>query len=106
MKRAEVAVLKAQPVGRRDQLAILQAQCRVGEYVRDAQNCEAKIAEWRLQLLPAAQQGKGGEGTITSSRGPHILVRLDGDDFSVPFHPTWKMRYLDSAQVQQHKGDE
>ncbi|KDB69724.1 hypothetical protein [Bordetella bronchiseptica] len=61
MKRAEVAVLKAQPVGRRDQLAILQAQCRVGEYVRDAQNCEAKIAEWRLQLLPAAQQGQGGE---------------------------------------------
>lgn len=54
MKRAEVAALKAQPVGRRDQLAILRAQCRVGEYVRDAQNCEAKIKEWRLQL--------GGQG--------------------------------------------
>ena len=37
------------------------------------------------------------QGTITSSRGPYILVRLDGDKFSMPFHPTWRMRYLDAA---------
>jgi len=50
MKRAEVAELKARPIGRRDPLAVLRARDRVAEYVRDAQNCEAKIKEWRAQL--------------------------------------------------------
>lgn len=58
IKRAEVAELKARPVGRRDPIALLRAQDRVHEYVRDAQNCEAKIKEWRTQLKPA-QQGAG-----------------------------------------------
>lgn len=50
MKRAEIAELKAQPIGRRDPIAVLRARDRVAEYVRDAQNCEAKIKEWRAQL--------------------------------------------------------
>lgn len=50
MKRAEIAELKARPIGRRDPIAVLKARDRVAEYVRDAQNCEAKIKEWRAQL--------------------------------------------------------
>lgn len=52
MKRAEVARLKALPIGQRDPIALLRVRERVSEYVRDAQNCEAKIKEWRAQLRP------------------------------------------------------
>lgn len=72
------------------------------QYIRDTYGVPAK----RGARVQYSGNGIAIQGTITSSRGPHILVRLDGDDFSVPFHPTWKMRYLDSAQVQLHKGDE
>lgn len=34
-------------------------------------------------------------GTIVSARGGRINVRLDGDAFALPHHPTWEMRYLD-----------
>lgn len=37
------------------------------------------------------------QGTVTSSRGHHVLIRLDGYKFSLPFHPTWRLRYLDAA---------
>ena len=33
-------------------------------------------------------------GTITGTRGAHILVRLDGDTESKPYHPTWEIQYL------------
>lgn len=52
IKRAEVARLKALPIGQRDPIAVLRARDRVSEYVRDAQNCEAKIKEWQAQLRP------------------------------------------------------
>lgn len=55
IKRAEAARLKDLPVGKKDPIALMRARDRVAEYVRDAQNCEAKIKEWRLQLLPRRQ---------------------------------------------------
>ena len=33
-------------------------------------------------------------GTITGTRGAHILVRLDGDTESKPYNPTWEIQYL------------
>lgn len=33
-------------------------------------------------------------GTITGTSGPHILVRLDGDKHSRPYHPVWQLRYI------------
>jgi hypothetical protein len=36
------------------------------------------------------------EGRITSARGPHIRVRLDGEKRSDVYHPTWKIEYLDA----------
>ncbi len=50
MKRAEIAELKSRLIGSRDPIAMLKARDRVVEYVRNAQNCEAKIKEWRAQL--------------------------------------------------------
>ena len=43
--------------------------------------------------------GKPYQGTITGTRGPHILVRLDHAVVSRPFHPTWCIRYLDGASA-------
>jgi hypothetical protein len=36
------------------------------------------------------------EGVITSARGAHICVRLDGDKHPGIYHPTWEMEYLPS----------
>lgn len=33
-------------------------------------------------------------GTITSVCGARIRIRLDGDTFSLPFHPTYSLEYL------------
>ncbi|SPU49879.1 hypothetical protein [Bordetella trematum] len=68
-------------------------------YIRDTYGVPAK----RGARVEYTGNGCAIQGTITSSRGAHLMVRLDGHKFSNPFHPTWKIRYLDSAQ--QHKGD-
>lgn len=33
-------------------------------------------------------------GTIVGVDGPHLLIRLDGEKRSRPYHPTWELRYL------------
>lgn len=33
-------------------------------------------------------------GTITGTRGPHLLIRLDGEAHSRPYHPAWQLRFL------------
>lgn len=38
--------------------------------------------------------GKPELGTITGTLDGHLRVRLDGIKHSMPFHPTWKLRYL------------
>jgi hypothetical protein len=35
----------------------------------------------------------GKPGRITSARGPYVMVRFDGDSFSKPCHPTWRIEY-------------
>ncbi len=37
-------------------------------------------------------------GTITGTQGPHLLIRMDGSDHARPYHPTWKLRYLDGGR--------
>jgi hypothetical protein len=37
----------------------------------------------------------GKIGTITGTSGPHLLIRLDGEKHSRPYHPTWQLRYFD-----------
>lgn len=46
-KRQEVRDLKAQPIGRRDPLSQLRAEDRVREYVRAAQDRDARVKELR-----------------------------------------------------------
>lgn len=53
--------------------------------------------------VPARKGGRieytGGKvaalGTITGAEGAHLLVKMDGSKCSQPYHPTWKLRYLD-----------
>ena len=35
-------------------------------------------------------------GTVTSSRGPYLRVRLDGEKHAGIYHPTWKLEYLET----------
>lgn len=39
-------------------------------------------------------------GTICGASGGHLSIRLDGVKHSMPFHPTWELRYLDEASPQ------
>lgn len=56
----------------------------------------------RLYSVPAKVGGRveyTGEGrpelgTITGTSGAHLRIRLDGKKHSLPFHPTWEIRYL------------
>lgn len=36
-------------------------------------------------------------GTICGAQGAHLTIRLDGMKHTLPYHPTWKLRYLDGA---------
>lgn len=49
--------------------------------------------------VPAKRGGKvkfqGKPGIITGTRGPHVLVKFDGESKAKPCHPTWEMEYLD-----------
>ena len=38
-------------------------------------------------------------GTIVGAVGAHLLVRRDGCEESSPFHPTWKIRYLEDEMT-------
>jgi hypothetical protein len=41
--------------------------------------------------------GRSELGTITGAKSGHLGIRLDGQKHALPFHPTWKLRYLDST---------
>ena len=38
-------------------------------------------------------------GTITGTKGARLCVRLDGDDHSGNYHPTWKLTYLPANET-------
>jgi hypothetical protein len=39
-------------------------------------------------------EGRPELGTIRSARGSHLQIQLDGVKHTMPFHPTWRLRYL------------
>ncbi|BCH20153.1 hypothetical protein [Mesorhizobium sp. L-2-11] len=43
-------------------------------------------------------EGKPELGTICGASGGHLSIRLDKAKHPMPFHPTWKLRYLDQVQ--------
>lgn len=38
-------------------------------------------------------------GTICGASGSHLSIRLDGVKHTMPFHPTWELRYLDEPDT-------
>lgn len=38
-------------------------------------------------------------GTIRSASGGHLNIQIDGRKDARPFHPTWKLRYLDDPAL-------
>jgi hypothetical protein len=34
------------------------------------------------------------DGTIDGAEGAHLMIRLDGQQHAMPYHPTWKIEYL------------
>ena len=38
----------------------------------------------------------GRPGRITSARGGHLRILLDGSKHPVPVHPRWRVTYLDA----------
>jgi hypothetical protein len=59
----------------------------------------------RIYAVPAKRGGRveyTGEGhpelgTICGASGAHLSIRLDGKKHTMPFHPTWKLRYLSAG---------
>lgn len=51
--------------------------------------------------VPAKRGGRveyeGKPGVITGTRDAHLRIRLDGEKHSLPYHPTWHIKYLDVA---------
>ncbi len=37
-------------------------------------------------------------GTIRSARGGRLMIQLEGVRHTMPFHPTWRLRYLDDPE--------
>lgn len=35
-------------------------------------------------------------GTICGADGAHLTIRLDGMKHTMPYHPTWELRYLEA----------
>lgn len=41
--------------------------------------------------------GSPQHGTIVGANGPHLMIRLDGETRPRPYHPTWKLRFLEQS---------
>jgi hypothetical protein len=47
--------------------------------------------------------GKLKRGTVTGVDGAHLMIRMDDEKVSLPYHPTWELRFLDGADEAQSK---
>jgi len=61
-------------------------------YIRKTYRVPAKRGG-RIEYTGEAQPQLG---TICGASGGHLSIRLDGVSHSLPFHPTWRIRYLDA----------
>lgn len=66
------------------------------DYVRKAYGVPAKLGG-RVRYT-----GEGKDrpelGTIIGASGGHLTIRLDSVKHGLPFHPTWELEYLPSAE--------
>jgi hypothetical protein len=61
------------------------------EYIKSSYGVPAELG-CRIEY---SGRDKPVQGTIQGHSDAHLLVLLDGDKHALPFHPTWKIRYLD-----------
>lgn len=64
------------------------------DYIRKRYGVPAK----RFGRVEYTGQGKPALGTITGARGARLLIRLDGQKNSFPYHPTWELSYLEKQE--------
>ena len=41
-----------------------------------------------------ARREGGKLGTVRSAKGAHLMIMMDGDSFTQPYHPTWELEVL------------
>lgn len=64
------------------------------QQIRDYYGVPAKV-RGRVQYTHGPDESYFG--TITGTRGSYLLIRLDHQVQSSPYHPTWKLYYLDAG---------
>lgn len=63
------------------------------EAIRKSRGVPAK----RGMRVLCRHSGRYGTIMSASSSGSYLRIKLDGDKHSRPFHPTWKLDYLDES---------
>lgn len=66
------------------------------EYIRKAYDVPAK----RGGRVEYTGEGTPEHGTITGADGHYLRVRMDGTKYAGNYHPTWRMAYLKTANVE------
>lgn len=69
------------------------------QWIRDQYGVPAKRGA-RVEYTPCegSKDAAARLGTVTGTSGPHLLIRLDGEKVSRPYHPTWQLRFLTEAE--------
>lgn len=68
------------------------------DYIRSTYKVPAKRgARVRVDWYPPEP---AREGTITGTDGARLRIRLDGDERSRIAHPTWRVEYLKTPNVE------
>lgn len=67
------------------------------EYIRTTYGVPAKLGGRVEYTHPSPAK----MGTITGTRGARLRIRLDGDDHSGNYHPTWELNYLPPSTMQE-----
>ena len=68
------------------------------QYIRDYYNVPAKVGG-RVKITYKGEHF----GTITGTHDAHLMIRLDGEKHSNPYHPTWEIEYLEEENARNKK---
>jgi hypothetical protein len=63
-------------------------------YIAKAYGVPAKRGQRVRYTGDKGPKAQPREGTITAAEGAHLRIRMDGDSFSQPYHPTWELEYI------------
>lgn len=63
------------------------------QYIRSTYKVPAKRGV-RVRMIPAGGEAFAQCGVITGSRGINLLIKMDGERKSQPYHPTWCLEYI------------